>query len=315
MEQINTEDKEQRQEPVEYLNDTHLVDLEIVEQGKLPEYLKECGYEKIFRIASLKQLTTILEDKEQKETIKKLIKKLGFKKSSCVFHREGNFIIPLEIQKQMLDYQAGLFDDITITFLREQPNDTLQCISYVENKNKDVFVYADLSDTSNSITAVSQIVIDNKRICGMKFKSVRFNKNKDKYTLVADLFKNSEKKLHLVLCNKTIKIFKHENVAFEFIASAYGFKSFCEYFQGQQRKKSSTPKRFILLGFNKDSLCYEKTRGLGYRAQRLRDVGNVANELEICHLRLASDKLGVYAKTKPIFEDILIRLNVIPKTK
>ena len=136
MEQEQIKNMKIEKEPIVYLNDKYLFGLGIVENGKLPENLKNCGYEKVFRIKTLEQLKVILADIEQQNKIKETIKQFGFVKSTCVFIFEKDFTVSLKLQQQMIDYQPKIFDDITVTHIRKQPKDLLLSLTYAQTKQK-----------------------------------------------------------------------------------------------------------------------------------------------------------------------------------
>jgi len=306
-----TEEINKVEEPIEYLTDRHLMDLGIVGQKELPENLKNCGYEKIFRLISLKQILHILVDKQQKAEIKKTIQKFGFKKSTCAFILERDFTVPLDVQKRMVDYQADLFDDVVITHIRTQPDDLLYCLEHAKIKDKPIAVFTDLDYTSNAIEYAARIALSDKGIYKLKTKAVRFSSNTDKYRIVSRLFSESEKLLHLVLCNKKVRIFQYENFAFEFIGRMYGFRCFSEYFrEPSEVRRTNTPKRFILFGFNSADLFYEPAKGLSLRGQELKNVADVDSELRNFGSDLDNGKLWVYLQTRTEFRDILTRLNL-----
>lgn len=273
MEKENTAKSEEIEEPIEYLNDKHLVELDIIEHRTLPEYLKNAGYEKVFRVKTIDQLKEILSDDDLKKDIKKKIKDLGFKKSSCVFIFEGIFEISLELQKKIIDYQTEIFDEITITHIEKQFNDLLHCVEYAKTKNKQISIYSDFKYVLNTIEKTAKLVLEDKEIYKLKLRSRKFKSVQSKYERISSLFKDSYKRLHLTLCNKKISIFGYKNFSFEFIARIYGFKSFCEYFRAIPKiKRKGKPRRFIVLGFNKNTLFYERTWGLAVKRQELKEI-------------------------------------------
>jgi len=303
------------EEPIEYLNDKHLLALEIIENGVLPENLKNCGYEKVFRISSLKQLKTILSDQDQKDTIRETIRKFGFKKASCVFIYTDNFNVSLDLQKATIDYQADLFDDITITYLRRQPDDLLFCLEYAKTKDKEIAVFTDFRYTTNTLETVTKTVLEDNKVNRLKVRYAHIQKsdNLQKYRILGSLFADTDKTLHLVLSSKKMNLFGFEDFAFEFLARLYGFISFCHNFQELKPKSTRKIKgrRFILRGFDRETLFYKRTWGLAYRGQILRDLALVSEEMNELNRKLLQKKLPEYAKDKKDYLSILEELELL----
>jgi len=297
-------------EPIVYLNDKYLVGMDIVHNGTLPSYLKNCGYEKTFRIRSLKQLHDILSNAAiLRKDIRERIRQYGFKKTTCSFVMETRLEIPLKEQKEMVDFQVGLFDEVTVTNLDNDPQNTQHCIDYAKSKSDDVALLTDFKFNSNDLEFASTLVKNDKGIHKLKVRYRRLTGSLDKFRMVAQDHLESDKKLHLVLVNKKTSMFGIENIATEFLTRVYGFTSYSQYFREEiMSKKKGKAKRFILLGFVRATLLYEKTRGNSLRGQQLQDLGSIDAEMRALNQSVVASTFPQYVATKTIFSTILAKL-------
>jgi len=301
-------------ETFNWLNDKHIEDLGLERGGKLPESLKDAGYEKPFRIRSNEQLKAILEDKDLKERIKKTIRDLKFKKSSCVFHLDMEEDLDLGLWKQTVDFQKEIFSDVTVTYISEQLlRDFRGVLEYAKKTKKHLAVYTPINQDLGYTREVAQIVADNKEVKRLKLKYGKYSSYLRHYTDALRILNKVKKPLHITFGNKKCNISGYERIASEFIGKFLGVTSFCANFR-EPLKTTHRGYATSTTVFYRTTLQYKdianSEMNVGYREQRIRNVENVEQELSVYDSMESNKKLVEYIRSKPRFAGVLSNLGV-----
>jgi len=309
IEKIKEEDIE-----FEWVNDRHLEYLSDLKYSILPDKLKKCGYEKLFRIKDVEQLKKILEDEDLKRDIIKKINKFGFVRSSCCFFFSFDSELDLDLWKKTIDFQNKIFSDITVTCKENEYKRFEEVLAYALEKDKPIQVFIDLEFRTGSIREIVKTVINNEKIEGLKVKYRKFTSgdNLQKYFDLKNLFKETNKKIHLTFANLKCNITGYGEICSEAISIIFGFSSFCPAFKEKIKIKG---RRFAptVTVFFKESLEYKEVTpdiAKDFRAERIDNIRKVNETITKLENNLKNNTFEEYLETKPKFKSLLAYLKV-----
>lgn len=302
--------KQISKEPTEYINNAHLLLMEREGYADLPSELAGAGYEHTFEFSSLRELRKILDDAELKKDLRRRMAKFSFSRTTCIFKQQESFEVPLEDQRRMVDYQDGLFTDVTVTHLEDQTEQLQELIDYASRKGKDVAVFTDLHYDDELLATAYGTIAGNKGVKRVKLYSLRIVGNVGKYRNVSRAFRETDKMLHLTHCQRTISSEAIKHLSYEHLVAIFGFTSFTQNYSETERQRAPGS-RFIPMPFDRGTVCYQPgAMKTSYRRQKLVDLGNVAAELQVFIAAIRNGEAEQYVRTKPALRAILAELRI-----
>ena len=289
-----------------WLNDKHLEDIDAVENGSLPSSLAGCGYEKQFRVKSESQLKSILGDSNLIKNLRNKIKTLSFGADSCTFHFYDDFSEDLSfaLWKKTIDFQADIFQEITLTFIPGRLSEFSKILEYAAGKGKTLVIFADLNYDSTVLEEVAQLVKDNEGTSTLKLKYKKLDSDAvlDKFIVIKEVLKDSGKSIHVSFANEKSNIKGYKNVSAEFLLKLLGVDSCCTDFIERVGGKGFATTTKV---FNRSTLEYDGVAhnvAGDYRKERLGNVSKVNDELAVMvGVMNDSSKLKAYFTSKPAF--------------
>lgn len=290
------------------MNDKHIEDIGLRFSKEIPTNLSNAGYEKVFRIKEPSKILELTKDKDVKKSIQENFK-LGFSKTSCVFHLDSKKKLDWNSMKAMVDFQDGLFDDITLTFLSRQLGDFLSMLEYAKSKNKPLSIYSPFDEVKH-VGEAARLVVMNKDVSRLKIKYRKIDRYANLYSSATQILKHN-KELHVTFGNLRCNIEGAKSVASEFILRKLGISSFCASFQMVKRKgRSWAPTTTV---FNPSTLEYEAlpSKDKDFRVERISNVQKVSIEMSLYEESLKSGKETQYLAKKPSFHLVLQRLGFL----
>lgn len=289
-----------------WLNDRNIEDLQLRRNSKLPTKLADCGYEKLFRISDLEKLSLILSDEAVKKSIQ-ANKSIGFKKTSCFFHLTG-IDISIDVMKQLIDFQAELFDDVTLPFLPNQHAVMTYGLKYAQKKGKPLALGVDMRAGLRTINAAMTWAQNLGLFSRIKLKYTKLKTSTlHLYSAVIELSKKLEIETHVSFGNLRCNLDGNKNVASEFILKYLGVHSFCGNYKERvlgQRGFSTTTRVFNSRTWEYIDVPNSEVDA-DYREQRVCNLEQVENELIKMIAAIETGKLIDHISQKTVFRRAL----------
>ncbi len=295
-----------------WLNDRHIQNLGLERGGQLSPLLSNAGYEKQYRIYDVEQFNATISDRTVRESILRTKRDIGFKRSSCVVHQHIGGRLDVEFWKGTVDFQRGLFDDITVTYLPQQVDVFEEVLEYASESGAPLAVYSPVGISLSRIREMISIVEGHDSVKRVKLKYGKYTTHLGNYLEAIRRLPAADKGIHLTFGYKKCNIEGHKQVSAEFIGAFMGAESFCANFReprpGRRGFSTSTPV------FRSDSLMYEDVANsnleASYREQGLRNIEGIESEMTVFIARQDPQALREYVLSKPAFRGVLETLGV-----
>lgn len=215
----------------EIVNDKHIEDWLISNGSIIPNFNGRIYEKKIFLKTPQDIKNLIREKQHHKKTINDLKNSTGVYHTTCRFNFGDMSTISPKLQEQLVDFQAEVFDDITISVIGNDITNFQAILDYAINQypNKATATWIDINNTKTTIddyhntiarkaTEISYLKYEYKKISTWLQNYIKIKQAMIKYELPG----------MLTGCNKRSGMDNSKNIAVSIIAVGIcGFKSTC----------------------------------------------------------------------------------------
>jgi len=212
--------------------------------------------------------------------IQNIKKQLKFSKVICRFYF-GDYEPSETLQKQLIDFQKGVFDEITVQIIKDEFDVFKRVLDYAINTSEeDVSTLIDIGLETALLSQIDTHLIL-VRPANTRWIARKISTYIDRYRLVSTDMQKAGIDYHASSCQKRCSI-KHrnfENIDMSTVLKrAFGFKSCCLDYRPSIESKKTGKKKGFPVGMDKfDIASYEwKTvKNQGYQSSRLSDYFNL----------------------------------------
>lgn len=204
----------------ELVNDKHIEDWVLTKGQVMPNFFGRI-YENKFFAQDIKSIQKIISNQiAWKNKIAKLKQDCNIRHATCRFSF-GNLKIPFSLQEQLIDFQANVFDDITVFMIKGQMTDFQNLLMYSSQKypSKIICTWTDIA-----IPLVDMIGYHNhlenkvEVISYMKYEYKKFSTWINHYIIVKQFIEKHKMDALLTGCNKRCGEDGHKDIAATIVA-------------------------------------------------------------------------------------------------
>ena len=211
--------------------------------------------------------------------IQNIKKQLKFSKVICRFYF-GDYEPSETLQKQLIDFQKGVFDEITVQIIKDEFGVFKRVLTYAITSGKDVSTLVDIGLETALLSQIDAHLIS-IRPANTRWIARKISSYIDRYRLVSTDMQEAGIDYHATSCQKRCST-KHrnfENIDMSIVLKkAFGFKGCCLDYRPSPKSKKTGKKKGFPVGMDKfDVASYEwKTvKNQGYQSSRLSDYFNL----------------------------------------
>lgn len=235
--------------------------------GKTLEY--------IYSIKSEKQLKNLLGNKTNEEKRFQDIKnKLKFNKVICRFFF-GNYKPSLKLQKQLIDFQVGIFDELSVHLIATKFNNFKSLYEYAKSKELAISTIADTGLSLRNLKEFCKYLIS-KKPANTRWIQRKIDTYYQHYLEISRNLKKVGIDYYLVSCIKRcgVKDSDFNDIAVPIVARGHlGFKGCCfDYREPPKQPKNKKP--FFpteMYQFDTKTYKFKKVKNKSYKESRTQD--------------------------------------------
>lgn len=247
-----------------------IIKLEVANNNQIDDWLKTSKTQKVdftkntlelkYSVKSEEALKNFLDMEEKiRESVQEIKRELKFDKIFCRFDF-GSYIPSESLQKNLVDFQQGTFDDVTIQMINDDFATFKNVIKYANKKEYQISTFVDLKLGSplliQIINYLSSLDLSNTR-----WKYRKIDTYIDRYRLISSMLQEKGIDCYIVGCRKRCGIhFKEcEDIAISVIlrSSIFNFKGCCLEYNPLKKDLAGKKRRFIPSWKRFDKLTYE----------------------------------------------------------
>lgn len=248
-------------------NETAFIDF----SGSVLEY--------VYPVRSEKELKDLLSRKiQEQQRFQEIRNKLGFGKIICRFFFR-NYKPNLELQKQLIDFQEGIFDELGVQMISNRFNTFQKVYEHAVTKSIPITTFVDIALSRKALNVVCDFLVEND-VANARWKCRKVDSYLQHYSLVSSKMQQAGIEYYLVACGKkcSIKESDFNDIAVPIVARGYfGFKGCCFDYRFQPKPKKDKKLFFpkTMPQFDTGSYKWIEVRNKGFRKSRTQDVENI----------------------------------------
>lgn len=229
--------------------------------------------------------------------VTKIRKNLKFGRIWCRFDF-GKQQVSEQLQKQFIDSQDGVFDEITVQLVGDDLLVFERILDYARIKEKPISVLADLVLHINTLETLKGI-ISNKRPASTRWKYRKMDTFIRKYRYIAASMQELLIPYYLTACNKRCSIENFKDVAAAIVARGFfGFKGCCLDYK-VPKEKGKKGFAINMDSFNKKTYLWDSLPNTGdYRLVRMDNF----SKLDV--VKTSSSEINQRIKVKGLFDKL-----------